>query len=422
MTKLRRKTQKIEGQIVQMPLSREERVAVIQDGLNSLAYELGKMAAEELLAGEIRDLCGPEYQHQEGRRAQRWGSQRGTVVLGGRKVPIQRPRARLMSGKEAALATYHRFQSPKAMPENALRLMVRGVSCRDYEGCLEPVAEGFGTKRTSVSRHFVKASASRMKDVAERHFDGQEFVAVFIDGVPYGGEMMIVALGVLGGAEAGKKVILGLRQGATENAQVCTDLLTDLRDRGVSFDNPMLFVLDGSKALTAAVKRLCGERALIQRCQQHKTRNVLSYLPEKYHDDIRGRMADAYAEENFDKGKAKLNTLVAWLTRINKDAASSLKEGLEETLTVKRLALPELLAKSLVTTNPIESAFSVAGKVTSRVKRWRGGDMRQRWATVGLLRAEKGFNRLKGYREIPLLQAALHRLAESGVDLESAMA
>lgn len=422
MKKLPRRAPKGERQVLQLPLNREERVAMIQNGLTSLSYELGQIWARDLLEAEVQDLCGPAYQRQEGRQARRWGSQAGTAVLSGRKVAIRRPRARLMGGREAMLATYQYLQSPEAIPENALRLMVRGVSCRDYEGALEPLAEGFGAKRTSVSRGFVKASARRMREVAERSFDGQEFVAVFIDGVPYGGEMMVVALGVRAGKDAGEKVVLGLRQGATENAQVCTDLLTDLRERGLSFEDPMLFVLDGSKALAAAVKRLCGAQVQIQRCQQHKTRNVLGYLAEKYHDDIRGRMADAYASKDWREGQRKLNTLAAWLMRINKDAAGSLREGLDETLTVAKLGLPPLLARSLMTTNPIESAFSVAGKVTSRVKRWRGGDMRQRWATVGLLRAEAGFKRLKGYREIPVLQAALRRNSLTGIDVEEAVA
>ena len=420
MKKLTRRTPKGEGQVFQMPLSRDERVALIQDGLNSLACQLGLIAAQEMLDAEIFELCGPMHHRIPERAASRWGRQRGTVVLNGRKMPIQKPRARLVDGREAILETYQRLQSPEAMPENALRRMIRGVSCRDYEGCLEPMAKGFGTKRSSVSRGFVKASGKRMKDLAERRFDGQEFVAVFIDGVPYGGEMLIVALGVLAsGPDAGTKVILGLRQGATENAQVCTDLLADLRDRGLSFDEPMLFVLDGGKALTASVKRLCGPKVQIQRCQQHKIRNVQGYLPEKYHDDIRRRMAAAYACEDAKDGERQLKNLVAWLMRINKDAAASLQEGLQETLTVARLGLPPMLAKSLVTTNPIESAFSVATKVTNRVKRWRGGDMRQRWATTGLMRAEAAFNRLKGYREIPLLQAALKKVANGDVvDLE----
>lgn len=422
MKKLHRSASKGDKNFVQLPLSREERVAMIQDGLNNLACQLGLLAAQELLQAEIQDLCGPMHRRQPGRPASRWGSQGGTVVLAGRKVPIQKPRARMKDGGEVLLQTYQKLQNPQAMPESALRRMIRGVSCREYEGCLEPLAKGFGMKRSSVSRGFVKASAGQMKSLAQRRFEGQEFVAVFIDGVPYGGEMLVVALGVKGGKDSGEKVILGLRQGATENAQVCTDLLTDLRERGLSFETPMLFVLDGSKALAAAVKRLCGSKVQIQRCQQHKIRNVLGYVAQKHHDEIRSRMAEAYACKDWQEGEKRLNTLAAWLTRINPDAAASLREGLEETLTVAKLGLPALLAKSLVTTNPIESAFSVAGKVTGRVKRWRGGDMRQRWATAGLMRAEGAFKRLRGYREIPILKAALRRCTANDVDGETAAA
>jgi putative transposase len=422
MKKLHRRTPKSQKQFEQMPMSLDERVAIIRDGLTSFSLELGLIAAQEFIQSEVTQLCGPAYQRMPERAIQRWGSQAGTVVMAGRKVPIQKPRARNVGGGEVMLETYRRLQSPNAMPESVMRHMMRGVSCRDYEGCLEPVAKSFGMKRASVSRGFVKESAKAMQNLAERRFEGQEFVAVFIDGVPYGGEMLVVALGVKAGKGAGEKVILGLRQGATENAQVCTDLLTDLRDRGLSFENPMLFVLDGSKALAAAVKRLCGSQVQIQRCQQHKTRNVLGYLAEKYHDDIRGRMADAYVCKDWREGQRRLHTLADWLMRINKDAAGSLREGLDETLTVARLKLPDMLARTLVTTNPIESAFSSAARVTQRVKRWRGGDMRQRWATVGLLRAETSFNRLKGYREIPILQAALKRCAMSDVDGEVAVA
>lgn len=422
MKKINRRSRKSERDFAQMPLNRNERMAMISEGLTSLSFELGLMAAQELIQAEVTQICGETHQRLPERVAQRWGSQAGTVVMAGRKVPIQKPRARMVGGGEAMLETYQRLQSPDAMPQSVMRHMMRGVSCRDYEGCLEPVAKSFGMKRASVSRGFVKESAKEMQKLVERRFDDQEFVAVFIDGVPYGGEMMVVALGVKAGKGAGEKVILGLRQGATENAEVCTDLLTDLRDRGLSFDDPMLFVLDGSKALAAAVKRLCGSQVQIQRCQVHKTRNVLSYLSEKYHDDIRGRMSAAYACKDWTEGRKKLHSLADWLMRINKDAAGSLREGLDETLTVARLELPTLLAKSLVTTNPIESAFSSAARVTRRVKRWRGGDMRQRWATVGLLRAESGFNRLKGFREIPILQAALKRCTMNGVDEEVAVA
>lgn len=206
-------------------------------------------------------------------------------------MALQRPRARLLAGGEAELESYRYLQSPEVMPDNALRLLLRGVSTRNYAGCLEQVAvEGFGTRRSSVSRHWVKAPAKQMRELSERRFDDHNFVAIFMDGVSYGGEMMVVALGV---TEKGVKIVLGMRQGATENSMVCKDLLTDLRERGLNTDEVVLCILDGSKALTAATKAVWGDRCMIQRCQQHKIRNVLGYLAEKYHDDIRGRMSAA---------------------------------------------------------------------------------------------------------------------------------
>lgn len=414
MRKVSRESSVRQSKGVQIALSREERIAMIQDGLLRLSHDLGLMAAQAMLEAEITELCGPSHSRLPGREARRWGRQAGVITLGGRKVAIRRPRARLVEGREAELETYRRFQDPQAMPANALRLLLRGVSCRDYEGALEPVAEGFGALKSSISRHFVKATAKQLRDLAERRFNGQVFVAIFIDGVIYAGETLVAALGV---GEKGDKIILGLRQGATENARVCKDLFEELRGRGLDTDAPTLFVLDGSKALRAAVKAVWGEQAVVQRCQVHKTRNVLEYLEEKHHEDIRNRMAEAYACKDWREGLRRLQNLANWLTRLNRDAAGSLREGLEETLTVARLGLPAMLAKSLVTTNPIESAFSVTKTLTRRVKRWRNGDMRLRWATAGLMRAETKFRRLKGFREIPHLVVALKReIAENAVD------
>jgi len=415
MGRLRRKNRGFQQKGIQLVLPREQRIAMIQDGLTQLSHQLGLMAVQEFLADDVTNLCGQMYQRLPGKAARRWGSQAGVVTIAGRKVALQRPRARLVAGGEAELESYRYLQSPEAMPDNALRLLLRGVSTRNYEGCLEQVAEeGFGTKRSSISRHWVKATAKQMRELAERRFDDHNFVAIFMDGVSYGGEMMVVALGV---TEKGYKIVLGLRQGATENATVCKDLLTDLRDRGLNTDGAVLCILDGSKALTAATKSIWGARCMIQRCQQHKIRNVLSYLADKYHDDIRGRMSAAYACKDWHEAEDRLHTLVTWLKRINADAAASLKEGLEETLTVQKLGLPVILAKSLVTTNPIESVFSSAATLTGRVKRWRQGNMKMRWATAGVLRAEAKFNRLKGFREIPILQEALRReVGDSALD------
>jgi transposase-like protein len=237
--------------------------------------------------------------------------------------------------------------------------------------------------------------------------DTDRFVGVFIDGKEYAGETMVVALGI---TEKGEKRILGLRQGGTENAEVVTSLLEDLRERGLDASRPMLFVLDGAKALAAAVKRTFGKHAIIQRCQVHKARNVKAHLADKHHQQLATQLSAAYGEKSYERALAGLKTTAAWLGRLSPAAAASLREGMEETLTVVKLGLPDLLRRTLATTNPVESALSVAAKVTARVKRWRDGDMRQRWCTAGLIRAEEGFRRVRGYKHMRLLVEALEEM------------
>lgn len=394
---------------VQLPLCREELVAMMQNSLASFATEMGLRVAAKLLEDEVDRRCGPRYEHQENRQLTRYGRERGVVTLAGQKLPIARPRVRRTDGQgEVELETYDLLQRDEAMPEACLRRMVRGVSTRDYERVVDLAAEGFGVKRSSVSRGFVKATAQEIEQLAERHFDGTRFVVVFIDGHEYAGETMVVALGV---SEQGEKRILGLRQGATENAEVVTSLLEDLRERGLDTSQPTLFVLDGAKALHAAVKRVFGKRAIIQRCQVHKSRNVKAHLAEKHHQQLSAQLAAAYSETSYERALESLKTTAAWLERLNPAAAASLREGMEETLTVVKLGVPELLRRTLATTNPVESALSVAVKVTGRVKRWRDGNMRLRWCTAGLLRAEERFRRIKGHKQLPMFVAALDRFA-----------
>jgi transposase-like protein len=389
-------------------LDREELVAMMQDSLTSFATEMGLKVATVLLEDEVNRRCGSRYERVPERKVTRYGRQRGVAVIAGQKLPIQRPRMRYTQRcGEADLETYARLQSPEAMPEAVLKRMVRGVSTRDYEGVVDLAREGFGVRKSSVSRSFVKASAKEVRQLAERRFDGLRIPVIYLDGVVYAGETMTVALGVL---ENGTKRVLGFRQGATENAAVCTALLADLQERGLDTSQPTLLVLDGSKALHAAVKRVWGDKALIQRCQVHKRRNVEQHLPEKHRNELSRQLHAAYSETDHDAAWKRLQTTIRWLERLNPDAAASLREGLEETLTVIRLGVPELLRRTLATTNPIESAFSVAENVTRRVKCWRDGDMRQRWCVAGLLRAESKFHRLKGYRHIPQLLKALDRL------------
>ena len=285
--------------------------------------------------------------------------------------------------------------------------MVRGVSTREYEYVVDVARDGFGVAKSSVSREFVRASAAEVKALAERRFDGQRFPVVMIDGVEYAGETMVVAMGI---TVDGTKRILGLRQGATENAVVCTALLEDLRERGLDTTQPTLLVLDGSKALHAAARRIWGQNAVIQRCQVHKKRNVKAHVPEKHWPELDRRLGTAYQESDYEAAKQSLEGTAKWLSRINPDAAASLREGLEETLTVVRLGVSVALRRTLATTNPIESALSVTRRVTARVTRWRDGDMRQRWCAAGLLRAEAKFRRVKGHRALPTLLTALESL------------
>jgi len=396
------------GREVQLPLDREELLGLMQDSLQGLAVELGLLVASALLEDEVTRLCGARYERRPERTHTRYGRQGGVVTLGGQKLPVARPRVRRADGGgEVALETYAKLQSPEAMPQAVLRRMVRGVSTREYEHVVDMAREGFGVDRSSVSRQFVRASAADVRALAERRFEGEHFAVIMIDGVGYAGETMVVALGI---TEGGTKKVLGLRQGATENAEVCAALLEDLRGRGLDAGRPTLFVLDGAKALHAAVTRVWGKNAVIQRCQIHKKRNITAHVPEKHRPELDRRLAEAYRETDHATAKASLEGTARWLERVNPDAASSLREGLVETLTVVRLGVAGALRRTLATTNPIESALSVTRRVTSRVTRWRDGDMRRRWCVAGLLRAEAKFRRVKGHREMPALLKALEAL------------
>jgi transposase-like protein len=385
-----------------------EAMAMLQDSMTDFATEMGLKVARLLLDDEVNQRCGFRYERVPERQVTRYGRQRGMVVIAGQKLPVERPRVRYTQRcGEAELENYACLQSPEAMPQSVLRRLVRGVSCRDYEDVVDMAREGFGVKKSSVSRSFVKASAKVVRELAERCFDGVRFPVIYIDGTPYGGEAMIAAMGI---TEDGTKRLLGVRQGATENAAVCTALLEDLCSRGLDTSSPTLLVLDGAKALHAAVKRVWGQNALIQRCQVHKQRNVRAHLPQKHWEALSRQLNAAYHETDYDQALKGLKTTARWLERLNPDAAASLREGMEETLTVVRLGVPELLRRTLATTNPIESAFSVAENVTRRVKCWREGDMRQRWCIAGLMRAESKFRRVKGHRHMAHLLKALDRL------------
>jgi transposase-like protein len=290
------------------------------------------------------------------------------------------------------------------MRGSVMKNMVLGISSRNYEEAVESFVKGYGIKKSSVSRHFVKATAEQMREFMERDLSGLELCAIFIDGIEFKGQLLVVAIGL---DKDGRKHMLGLWQGATENQAICMNLLEDLARRGLDMTKDYLFVLDGSKALRSAVAKMFGKDIVVQRCQQHKRRNVRGHLPEEHQEAIDARIRTAYKMAEYDKAKESLELTIRYLERLNPDAARSLREGLEETLTIHKLGVTGLLRKTLSTTNPIESCFSVTRTITGRVKRWHGGDMVQRWAVAALLRAESKFRRVKGYKEIPELLLTL---------------
>lgn len=319
-------------------------------------------------------------------------------------MPIERRRLRGKNGGEVRLGTYELFQQTRTLDEEVWWKMLRGLTTRNYPLVTRSFAQAYGIEKSATSERFIQASRGKLKELMERPLSGLKLAAIVIDGTPFKGRHMIAAIGV---GNDGKKTVLGLREGATENATVVRELLEELVGRGLDFSLPRLYVLDGAKALQAAVKRHAGEAALIQRCQVHKRRNVLEQLPDEYQPAIDRKLLAAYAMVEYADARRALEQLHRELDRINPSAARSLEEGMEETLTVHKLRVPELPRKSLASTNIIESAFSVAEDLCRRVKRWREGDHRERWAGSALLLAESKFRRLKGYREIPMLLAVL---------------
>src|SRR5262245_4389912 len=282
----------------------------MQDSLESLALRLGMLVVSSLLEDEVTRLCGRRYERQPHRTHTRYGHQRGTATLAGQKIAVPRPRVRRTDGSgEVPLETYARLQAPDAMPRAVLRRMVRGVSTRDYEQVIDLARDGFGVKKSSVSRDFVRASAAQVRALAERRFDGELFPVIMIDGVEDAGETLVVALGI---TADGTKRVLGVRQGATENAAVCVALLEDLQARGLDTSRPVLLVLDGAKALHAAAKRVWGPNGVIQRCQVHKRRNVKAHVPEKHHAELERRLSAAYHETGYEAARASLEATARW--------------------------------------------------------------------------------------------------------------
>jgi transposase-like protein len=365
--------------------------------------EAGLALMSLVMEEEVRHLAGERHEQHAARRAHRWGKEAGYCVVDGQKVPIERTRLRAPENREQRLGSYELFQRSAPRGHAVWDKMMRGLSTRNY-GAVKEFHEAYGVEKSAVSDRFIDASREKLQELMERPLGELRLCTVLIDGTPFRDRQMIVALGI---SMDGRKIVLGLREGATENASVVSALLQDLAARGLDFSVPRLYVLDGGKALAAAVRRHAGEAALIQRCQVHKRRNVIDHLPEEHKPSVKKKLQNAYAMTEYADAKRALERLHRELMELNPSAARSLEEGMEETLTVHRLRVPAQLRRTLASTNVIESAFSIVETVCRNVKRWRAGDHIERWVGSGLLVAERQFRKVQGYREIPSLLTSL---------------
>ena len=367
--------------------------------VEALSAQAGLKIIHHFLEEEIAQRCGP-HGHQS---AYRHGSQAGYIIYAGRKVSIPKPRVRAKGGKELALQSYEAFQQDGRMQRAVARKLTHQVSTRNYAAAIDDCLAGYGIDKSSVSRQWKAATAAELQKLIQRAVP-TDLVALLIDGQYFRKECLVVALGV---DKQGKKHVLGLWQGATENSTLVRELLADLRERGLDTEAAILVVLDGAKALHKGVREVFGERALIQRCRVHKLRNVLEHLPKEKRAQAAWRLRGAWAKDTPEGALKELRACVKWLDTISPSAARSLEEGLAETLTVTRLGLHECLVKTFSSTNLIESCFARTDSWTRRVKRWRGAPMVLRWGAAALLYAEKGFRRVRGCDHLSQLIEAL---------------
>lgn len=382
--------------------------AVAQMGLQELMFQVGMMAVQQVMEAEVETLAGPRYSHDPDNKVHRWGSQKGVVQVNGQKVRTPRPRVveKTNNGKhkEVELETYKQFSKPDAMNDAIMAKVLAGVSTRDYQSTIDAVVDGHGISRSAVSRRAVKTASVRMAEFLNRRFDDREFVVILIDGIGVADIDNIVALGI---DIWGKKTVLGVRQGATENTTVCTELLEDLLERGLSASGDYLFILDGAKALSKAVKKLFGPNSLIQRCQIHKRRNIADHLPKHHQMRIDKRLAAAYNMNSLSEARKGVEAVYEELIDLCESAATSLEEGLEETLTVHKLGLNGSLKRILATTNSIESMFSMVRRYKRNVKKWKNSQHIERTVITALLESEGRFHRVEGYRGLKELQTKI---------------
>lgn len=390
----------------QVQISLGELAGKVKQGLLAFSVGVGLEVFRTLLDEDVTTIVGERGKWNPDRSAHRHGAEPSSVVLGGRKVAVERPRVRSVADEEIALPTWGAFSGDDLLDEMAFDRIVAGLSTRNYQAGLEPVGDvdAKGTSKSAVSRRFEARTRAALSELMNKDLSELDIYAIVADGEDVGDHTVVVALGI---DRQGQKHPLGLREGSTENEAVCTALFRDLVERGLDFSGGILLVIDGGKGLRAAVRKVFGPLGLVQRCRLHKERNILRHLPDHMKAGIRRKIRRAWSERDPDKALAQLQQLAHFLEDRHPGAASSLREGMEETLTITKLGIPPGLTKTLFSTNTVESMISVGRTTMRNVKRWRNGKMVCRWVAAGMEVAAKQFRKVKGYKEIPVLIEAL---------------
>jgi len=397
---------KLVAQNGQMLMPMVELIEQSQIAVDDLLEDLGRATLEAVLLISAANVAGENHQGRMGGSVLRHGSQAGIVSLSNRKVRVQKPRLRERGGgkgKEVAVAAYEAMQADDRLGANILRVMMRGVSTRNYREILPEACECIGVSKSSVSRHFALASEEECRKLLERRFDDTDLLVIYIDGMVFADHCVIASVGV---DRTGAKHVLGVMEGATENTTVVKGLLESMVERGIKPDRKRLFVIDGAKALRAGIDAVYGQNNPVQRCRKHKERNVAGYLPTDMGEYAVATMRAAW-KLPADEGTVRLKTFAESISKQYPGAAASVLEGLDEMFTVNRLGLPKSLCRGLITTNIIESSISGVKGRTHRVKNWQDGSMVKRWAASSLLETEKRYRKIMGFRDLWMLDAAL---------------
>ena len=394
---------------VQVPLPLLDVLADAKTAFFGLCLTAGQQVFQTMMEHDREQLCGPKNVPNPDRRAYRGGSSPSEVVLGGRRIVLPRLRARSVAGEELTLPSFAYASARDPLDARTLEAIAVGVTTRKYRRALEPLPAEVterAVSKSAVSRRFVALTRARLTTWLAAPLDDLDLRIILIDGLHFRDHVILLALGV---DAQGQKHVLALHEGTTENATVCKALLANLRQRGLDLDRAMLFVIDGGTGLRKALRDTCGATAVVQRCQVHKRRNVLEHLPEAMRPRVRRVLDEAYGLADAALAKRRLEQLAAGLDRTHPGAAASLREGLDEILTLQRLGVTGALYRTLRSTNAIENLNGLVGRFVHNVRRWRDGHMLVRWIATGLQEVGRGFRRLRGHRDLAALVRALDR-------------